>query len=233
MLTRLWIDAARVRRRVARARGRTPPREQLVERHVRGKTFADVGCMWNVDGAIAFAAEAAGATAVTGIDLMPATPEFQRQHAERGSRVRFVQGDLHDRETIAEVGVHDVVWCSGVVYHAPHPLLTLQRLREITGELLILASETIPEVPGVRQACVFLPGLRPRDRAAYMAARSGADAHGVSTAFDPERGYGNWYWGLSSSALSAMCEASGLLPIEVGGDPFTTTIVARPLPGAA
>jgi 2-polyprenyl-3-methyl-5-hydroxy-6-metoxy-1,4-benzoquinol methylase len=233
MLTRLWIDAARMRRRLARARGRTPPREQLVERHVRGKSFADVGCMWNVHGAIAFAAEAAGATAVTGVDLMPPTPAFQRLHAERGSRVRFVQGDLHDRDTIAEVGVHDVVWCSGVVYHAPHPLLTLQRLRELTGELLILASETIPEVPGVRQACVFLPGLGARDRDAYMAARSGADVHGVSTTFDPDRGYGNWYWGLSSSALSAMCEASGLLPIETSGDPFNTTIVARPLPGAS
>jgi hypothetical protein len=64
-----------------------------------------------------------------------------------------------------------------------------------------------------------------------MAARSGADVHGVSTAFDPKRGYGNWYWGLSSSALSAMCVASGLLPIEVSGDPFNTTIVARPLRG--
>jgi 2-polyprenyl-3-methyl-5-hydroxy-6-metoxy-1,4-benzoquinol methylase len=233
VLTRLWIDAARMRRRLARARGLTPPREQLVERHVRGKSFADIGCMWNVDGAIAFAAEAAGATAVTGVDLMPPTPQFQRLHAERDSRVRFVQGDLHDRDTIAAVGVHDVVWCSGVVYHAPHPLLTLQALRELTGELLILASETIPEVPGVRQACVFLPGLRPRDRAAYMAARSGAEVHGVSTAFDPARGYGNWYWAFSSSALAAMCEASGLLPIEINGDPFNTTIVARPLPGAA
>jgi hypothetical protein len=30
-----------------------------------------------------------------------------------------------------------------------------------------------------------------------------------------------------------MCAASGLLPIEISGDPFNTTIVARPLPGAA
>jgi 2-polyprenyl-3-methyl-5-hydroxy-6-metoxy-1,4-benzoquinol methylase len=233
MLAQAWLAAARARRRFARVRGRRPPRDELVAAHVRGKTFADIGCMWSVDGAIAFAAEAAGATAVTGVDLMPPTAEFQRRHAERGSLVRFVQGDLHEHDTIAVVGVHDVVWCSGVVYHAPHPLLTLQRLRELTGELLILASETIPEVPGVRQACVFLPGLPPRDRAAYMTARSGADVHGVSTAFDPDRGYGNWYWGLSSSALAAMCEASGLLPIEISGDPFNTTIVARPLPGAA
>jgi 2-polyprenyl-3-methyl-5-hydroxy-6-metoxy-1,4-benzoquinol methylase len=230
MLAQAWLAGARARRRLARARGRRPPREALVAAHVRGKTFADVGCMWGVDGAIAFAAETAGAAAVTGVDLMPATPTYERVHAERHSRVRFVQGDLHDPAAIAAIGAHDVVWCSGVVYHAPHPLLTLERLRELTGELLILSSETIPEVPGIAQACVFLPGLPERHRRAYAAARGGRDAHGITTEFDPEQGYGNWYWGLSPSALAAMCAASGFLPIHVQGDQLHTTILARPLP---
>lgn len=230
MLTRAWLAAARARRRIDRARGKRPPREELVAAHVRGKTFADIGCMWGIDGAIAFAAEAAGATAVTGFDLMPASPAYERVHAERNSRVRFVQGDLHDPATIEAVGVHDVVWCSGVIYHAPHPLLTLQRLHELTGELLILSSETIPEVPGLAQACVFLPGLDERDRRAYAAARGGRAQEGVTTDFDPRAAYGNWYWGLSRSALAAMCSAVGFLPVEILGDPLHVTILARPLP---
>lgn len=229
MLTRAWLAAARGRRRLDRALGRRPPREELVVAHARGKTFADIGCMWGVDGAIAFAAEAAGATAVTGLDLMPASAEFQRAHIERRSRVRFVQGDLHDAETVATVGVHDVVWCSGVIYHAPHPLLTLERLRAITGELLILSSETIPEVPGVSQACVFLPGLSERDRRSYAAARGGRAQEGVTSKFDPQSEYGNWYWGISASALAGMAAASGFLPIEIVADPFHATILARPL----
>ncbi len=58
--------------------------------------------------------------------------------------MRFVRGDLHDPATVAEVGPHEVVWCSGVLYHAPNPVLTLQRLRELTTELLILQTMTLP-----------------------------------------------------------------------------------------
>ncbi len=60
---RLKLLAARARRRLA---GPQPDREEVVRRHAAGKTFCDVGCMWKVHGRIAFVAEEAGATAVTG-----------------------------------------------------------------------------------------------------------------------------------------------------------------------
>ena len=72
--------------------------------------------------------------------------------------MRFVQGDLHEPATVAAIGRHDVVWCSGVLYHAPHPLLTLERLRELTGQTLLLATETVAETPGRRGTCVIAPG---------------------------------------------------------------------------
>src|SRR4051812_8471211 len=112
-----------------------PPREELVARFAPGCSFLDVGAMWSVDGAIAFAARDAGATRVTALDVMAPTPEFSARQGD----VRFVCGDLHDPATVAEAGVHDVVWCSGVLYHAPHPLLSLQRLHELTGHTLLLA----------------------------------------------------------------------------------------------
>ena len=124
------------------------PREELIARHAAGRSFVDVGCMWTIHGALCFAAEDAGAARVTGVDVMGATDRFRAELARRGSKVRFVQGDLHDPATIAAVGPHDVVWCSGVLYHAPHPLLTLQRLRELTAGTLLLATETVAETAG-------------------------------------------------------------------------------------
>jgi hypothetical protein len=223
VLLRALILAARARRRLGSA---DRPREELVRAHVPGRSFVDVGCMWSVHGAIAFAAEDAGARAVTGVDVMGPTPQFEAERARLASKMRFVQGDLHDPETVAEVGVHDVVWCSGLLYHAPHPLQSLERLRALTGQTLLLASETMPEVPGVRQACVFYPGLPERDRRAHASSRPGEHT-GLTTPFEPARGYANWFWGISRSALRAMVEISGFEVVEEHGDPFHATLVAR------
>jgi hypothetical protein len=216
---------ARLRQRLSRT---SPPREELIRRHVRGRSFADIGCMWSVNGSIAFVAEEAGATEVTGLDIMAATPEYEGEHARRSSTVRFVQGDLHDADVAAEVGPHDVVWCSGVLYHAPNPLLTLERLRTITRETLILATETIPEVAGLSQACVFFPGLSDADRRIHAAARPGTTALGLSTPFDRAQTYGAWWWGITPSAVRGMVAASGFEIVQEYGGPLHRTVIARP-----
>jgi hypothetical protein len=220
-LARAWIAAARARRRVARRRRGGPPREELVRRFAPGASFADVGAMWSVDGAIAFAAESCGATAVTAVDVMAPTPAYAAEHARRGSAVRFVRGDLHDPATVEAVGPHDVVWCSGLLYHAPNPLLSLERLRALTARTLLLATETVPEVPGLRGACVFYPGA---DRTVFAApGRIGLDGP-----FDPARGYENWWWGLTPSALRGMLAAADFEVLELQDDVLHATVVARP-----
>lgn len=171
--------------------------------------------MWQVDGALAFHAETAGATRVTGVDLMAPTEAFEAEHARRGSAVRFVRGDLHDEATIEAVGPHDVVWCSGVVYHAPHPVLTLQRLRSITGEVLVVASETLRE-------------RRPRRSAVFAPAPGSHPAH--TQALDPLAGYAGWWWGLTPSALRAIAEAAGFRAIEEHRTRWHTTLVLHPIP---
>jgi hypothetical protein len=225
---RLRMLAARAARR-RQQRGGSFDREELVRRHAAGRSFCDVGCMWKVSGRIAFVAEEAGATAVTGVDVLPATPEFEAEHARRDSRVRFVHGDLNDAATVAEVGPHQVVWCSGVLYHAPNPVLTLARLRELTSELLILQTMVIPELPGVAQGVVFYPGLGERDRRLYH--RWGQEAaRGLRdpAAAEGEASYEPWWWGFSRSSLRAMLRAAGFEPVEEVGDPFGVHVLARP-----
>ena len=180
-------------------------REALVARHAAGRSFADVGAMWQVEGAIAFAALDAGATRVTAMDLMPPTPRID------ASPIRFVQGDLHDAAVMEEVGEHEVVWCSGVLYHAPHPLLTLERLRSITTGTLLLATEVLP-LPG--RFAAFAPGRR---------------LHPARPApLDPAKRYGNWFWLPTPGAVRAMLEATGFrVTEEHRTGRFHRTVVAR------
>ncbi|MDQ6750566.1 MAG: methyltransferase domain-containing protein [Actinomycetota bacterium] len=227
LLARALITAGRLRRRAQR-RGPDRPREEVVREYAAGRSFVDVGCMWSVHGAIAFAAEEAGATRVTGIDMMEPTPEYVSEHARRRSKVRFVSGDLHDPATIASAGVHEVVWCSGVLYHVPHPLLTLQRLRELTSDLIIVSTETMPEVPGLPGACVFYPALDERGRRDHVASRAGVRI-GLSTPFRHDQLYEHWWWGMTPSALRGMLTAAGLELLELTGGPFHRMAVARPL----
>lgn len=191
-----------------------PPREELIARHARGRSFLDVGCMWSVDGALCFAAEDAGATAVTGMDVMGATPRFEAERERRGSEVRFVQADLHDPASVEAAGPHEVVWCSGVIYHAPHPILTLERLRALSTHTLLLATETIPEIRRHPRAAVFAP------------APGSHPAH--SELFDPAHGYASWWWGLTPSAVLAMVEAAGFEVVEQFRTDWHLTVVGTP-----
>src|SRR6185436_10686141 len=174
-----------------------------------GRSFVDVGCMWTIHGALCFAAEDAGAATVTGVDVMAPSERFAAEVARRSSKVRFVQGDVHDPATIAQIGRHDVVWCSGVLYHAPHPLLTLERLRELTSGTLLLATETVSETPGRRDTCIIAPG---RDEHPNAEPATGAG-----------QGFGPWYWGISPSALRTMLTISGFSIVEEHRTPFHVT----------
>ena len=163
-------------------------------------------------GDIAFAAERAGATRVVLFDGMDPTEEFAAKHRDAGSRVTYVQGDLHDPEDVRRLGSFDVVWCAGVVYHSPNPYLQLNHLRALTERWLLLGSAVIPEVPGIENACVFLPGRSlPSEQAFAGAYRETAGFPGMTRPFDETAllGYANMWWGFSPSALRSMLRYSG------------------------
>jgi hypothetical protein len=201
----------------------------VVRRHAEGRSFADIGCMWMAHGEIAFTAEEAGATAVTAFDAMPETEEFRRRHEESGSSVRFVRGDLHDAGFPDQVGEHDVVWCTGLLYHTPHPALALERLAAIARDVLIVGTKGIPEIPGYPQAAVYFPGLSRDQRSAYASLYKDAILADFDT--DPVRGYANWWWGLTPSALAGLAgrwfEVVETLQYPYGGRRDNCLVVGR------
>jgi SAM-dependent methyltransferase len=206
---------------------------EYIRRLAPGRSFLDVGCMWGVDGEYSFQAEAAGATQVTALDVFGPTPEFERTHRERGSHVRFVLGDAMDPRTLRAIGLHDVVFCAGVLYHCPSPFDLLAALRQVCGTTLILRTSTIPEVDGLPNAAVFFPMLDDKARELWKLSRLGlAHQEGISNAFQPDQGYGNWFWGLTPSCLRSMLQVSGFRVDEQWEEAFAQTLICTPVTSA-
>jgi hypothetical protein len=205
--------------------GRIP---RYIRDHVAGRTFLDVGCMWGVNGEYMFVAEDAGATQVTGIDVFGPTPEFEARRSERDSPAEFVLGDAVDPETIARAGQADVVLCAGVLYHHPSPFDVLVALRRMCRDTLILRTSTIPEVPGLPHAAVYWPAMSAAERRVWELRSLGVGRQtGITGAFEPEAGYGNWFWGLSPSCVAALLDSAGFEVLERATEAFAQTFVCR------
>ncbi len=222
---RIWRRWVRRRGRSVGDYGRLP---RYVERFAPGRSFADIGCMWGVNGEYAFVAERAGARRVVGVDVFGPTPEFEARRTREASRVEFVLGDIVSEATLEQVGAVDVVLCAGVLYHHPSPFDLLVALRRICRETLILRTATIPEVRGLPHAAVFYPMLDAKSRRAWNLSSLGLGRQvGISDAFQPEAGYGNWFWGMSPSCVTAMLAAAGFRVREQAEEGFAQTFVCE------
>lgn len=222
----------RTAHRLSRRLGRRPSRADqhdnflasLVSSLTPNRSFADIGCMWGISGHFCFLAEASGARTVTGVDVMGATDEFTTKLRSKNSRIRFVQGDFHDPSVQSEIGVSNVVLCSGVLYHVPNPIETLLGLRKICDETLILATAAIPEME-MKNGAVFWPYLDDGQRRLWNR-RIGTQV-GITTPYEPSEGYGNWIWGLTPSALTSMLKIAGFSVERQRVTPFGVVFVCR------
>jgi hypothetical protein len=181
-----------------------------IRQYAPERSFVDIGCMWGVNGEHAFIAEEAGATTVKGVDVFGPTPEFEVKKHARNSSVEFILGDASQPATIERVGVMDVVFCAGVLYHHPSPFDLLVALRRMCGQTLILRTSTIPEMKGFPNAAVFYPMLKPRDRKLWNLSSLGVSQQvGITNGFEPGAGYGNWFWGLTPTCLESLLKMAG------------------------
>lgn len=96
-----------------------------------GWTVLDVGC-W--EGRMCVEALNRGAGRVVGVDLCTCD-ELARNVAEYG--FEFVQADATG-ETMLALGRFDLVICAGVLYHTPHPMMLLNRLRAATAQICMI-----------------------------------------------------------------------------------------------
>jgi SAM-dependent methyltransferase len=96
-----------------------------------GRSFLDVGCWEGVHCADAMRR---GATAVAGVDICTC-PDLSENVSRYG--FEFLQMDVFGDHWLA-LERFDVVLCSGLIHHVPNPIALLNRLREVTGELLVI-----------------------------------------------------------------------------------------------
>lgn len=223
----LWQHWQRFRGRLV---GNYEHLPQYIREHAPGRTFADIGCMWGVNGRYSFLAEEAGATAVKALDVFGPTPEFEAHKEAVGSSVEFLLGDVTDAAVIERVGVVDVVFCSGVLYHHPSPFDVLVALRRICRQTLILRTYAIPEMLGFRNGAVYFPYLDDHERKLWDLTQLGVcKMVGVTNPFQPNEGYGNFFWGLTPSCLVSLLSTAGFEVVTRATEVFAQTVVCRPV----
>jgi SAM-dependent methyltransferase len=203
---------------------------ELIRKYAPGRSFADIGCMWGVNGGYSFLAEEAGAVSVKAVDVFGPTPEFEARHRACNSSVEFILGDAGHPDTIARIGIADVVFCAGVLYHHPSPFDLLVALRRLCGQTLILRTSTIPEIEGLPNAAVFFPMLGSDERQLWNLSSLGlAKQVGITGEFEPEAGYGNWFWGLTPSCLISLLKSAGFRVDLNLPEAFVQTLVCTPI----
>lgn len=114
-----------------------------------GKTVLDIGAR---DGGFSFEAERRGAQWVYAIDVID-QPAFWVNREALNSNVQWRTMSVYD----LPLDRFDVVFFLQVLYHCRHPLLALERVAAITGELCVF--ETLVDAESVAQpALIYYPG---------------------------------------------------------------------------
>lgn len=115
--------------------------QQCLPADLRGKSVLDVGCN---GGFYSVEVKRRGAGRVLGVD-------GQRQHVRQALFVRKVLGlELEFRRLSVydlrpgTIGRFDITLALGLVYHLKHLVFALERLYEVTNELLIIESAIVP-----------------------------------------------------------------------------------------
>jgi len=138
---------------------------KLTEVSFAGKTVLDVGA-W--DGFFSFFAEQRGARRVVAVETFE-RPTFRLAQRVLKSKVELVTANVYDLSP-APLGLKakerfDVTLFPGVLYHLKNPFLGLERVAEVTGDLLIVettvAKEKISQAP---RMYLIGQGKRPLER---------------------------------------------------------------------
>ncbi|MDB5413724.1 MAG: hypothetical protein JWR10_2059 [Rubritepida sp.] len=126
---------------------------------LHGRTVLDIGA-WN--GHFSFAAKRRGAARVLATDSYTWThPHFKGQESFELARAELgleIDTQLIDpTEITGDLGLFDVVLFLGVFYHLFDPIDVIQRLRSVTGQVLMIETHQ-DALEKTRPGMVFYPG---------------------------------------------------------------------------
>jgi SAM-dependent methyltransferase len=195
--------------------------EKILSECVSGKTFADIGPLWETVNEKVSIAHKYGATSLTAIDKFHKTDPLWQKFIDRmksqNINCEYLSGNVLDYK-----GTFDVVTCGGVIYHAPDPIHLLKKLRQITKEKLILTSTITPakisneegEFNLPEGSLVFIPALSQQNKRiiskhwdTFMMGRP--DGGLMSSVVWEADNYSHWWWLFTPETLNAMCSSCG------------------------
>jgi len=172
--------------------------KSLFAKYVPGRSFGDLGCMWNADGAYAFYAERIGARPpLMALDINDRTPRYLEYERALRSKVRFRQESILEL-TPEGVGTYETVFCSGIFYHMPDPVLALGRVLGICSRFAILVTHTLR---GDDERLTFYPFSRRPETFPWERAYP----RGREERFEIRYGdFGPWWFGFTESVFENM-----------------------------
>lgn len=206
-------------------------KDRWIETLSAGKSFMDIGGLWGTRNEKVSVALKAGARVATMADITPLDHQLWRdldEHCRQLGVTGYHRAQLDVVEPPADHAslVHDVVHCSGIIYHVPDPYRMLANLRKLAGEHLIITSMVVPERIKNRKGKLDFPA----DRAAFVPSLTEATRAIVAEHFDelglsvgavnmpldePWRwpdgtpNYGPWWWLMSPVFLRGLIEVAG------------------------
>lgn len=197
-----------------------------LETYIEGKSFIDVGGLWNTVNEKVTVAAKAGAVRTAMLDVMPAGNHLWKMFDERCAEAGVVcddciSGDINEPSIVERVGIYDVVHCSGVLYHCPNPVFTFNQLRKITRETLIFASIGIPSTISNAKgsihmeegSCLFVPALSELQKSVLTEHFSGIEMGGINFDFGGEN-YAPWWYLFTGGFIEALHRLFGLDILE-------------------
>ena len=130
-----------------------------IPKDLTGKTVLDIGA-W--DGYFSFEFERRGAKRVLAIDTFAwdngGMESFLLAKEQLKSKVEHMYLDVHDLSPDL-IGKFDIVFFAGVLYHLKNPLVALNKIRQVTNEMMIC--ETHAMLPAIHEKyplISFFPG---------------------------------------------------------------------------
>ena len=184
--------------------------KQCLPEDLEGRSVLDVGCN---AGFYSIEAKRRNAGRVLGIDSQRQEIR-QARFAARvlGLEIEYQRMSVYDLSE-HETGKFDITLALGLIYHCKHPLLALEELFQVTGDLLILESEVLFPAfafePSEQADDLGLP-LHPL---AYVENRS-ASREAVHNWFIP-----------SVEALEAMLRDAGFIDVELVSEPKARAVI--------